>query len=879
MTGAGTAFQCRAGHGRGGEGNVCAIAAEPRARSLGESASGNGSSTASPVLGRPQAAGKFLSVDGAKLWVKGVTYGTFRPDETGQEFHDREQVGRDFAAMAAVGINSVRTYTPPPTWFLDSAAEHGLRVLVGLPWEQHVAFLGDRAQTRSILERVGRFVELCSGHPAVLAYAVGNEIPAPIVRWHGRKRVESFIERLYWAAKSVDPEALVTYINYPSTEYLELPFLDLCAFNVYLETPQQLTAYLARLQNLAGDRPLVLAEVGLDSRRNGMFEQAASLSWQLACAFAAGCAGTFVFSWTDEWHRGGYDVDDWDFGVTDRQRTAKPALRIVEAAYTNVPFAEREWPRVSVVVCSHNGARTIRETCDALTRVDYPDMEVIVVDDGSTDGTGGIVSEYGFTVISTENQGLSAARNIGAAASTGEYVAYLDDDAFPDPHWLKYLVHTFESGGHAAVGGPNVSPPGGRLVANSVARSPGGPIHVLLDDTCAEHVPGCNLAVRRAVLESLGGFDRRFRAAGDDVDYCWRILGAHETIGYSPGAMVWHHRRDTVRGYLRQQRGYGRAEALLERKWPEKYNVVGHPTWKGRIYGPGDPRELGRRRWRIYYGRWGTGLFQRIYQPPPGIVASLPLVPEWWLILAALAALCGLAAMWTPLVFAIPVLLVALGATVAEAGRAAQRGWAGKRPPPRGLVLTAGLHLAQPVFRLVGRIGHGLRPWWRQKAVGLAAPVPRHRLIWSEEWASSCDRLRDVEDALLARSTAPILGGDFDRWDLEIRAGLFGGVRLLHTIEEHGAGRQLVRFRLTPRISGFAIALPSIFGIPAVLAAMSGAWGAAVVLAAATLMVLLIALREASVAMALALSTVHEAPGSEAADSVLLAQAQDATVS
>jgi O-antigen biosynthesis protein len=839
--------------------------------------SGNGSSTA-PPFGRPQAAGKFLSVDGAKLWVKGVTYGTFRPDSTGAEFHDRAQVGRDFAAMAVAGINSVRTYTPPPMWVFDCAAEHGLRVLVGLPWEQHVTFLGDRARARSIVQRVGRFVEMCSGHPAVLGYAVGNEIPAPIVRWHGRKRVERFVERLYWAAKDMDPDGLVTYINYPSTEYLELPFLDLCAFNVYLETPQRLNAYLARLQNLAGDRPLVLAEVGLDSRRNGVCEQAASLRWQLACAFAAGCAGTFVFSWTDEWHRGGHDIDDWDFGLTDRQRTSKPALRAVEAAYTNVPFAERDWPRVSVVVCSHNGARTIRNTCDALTRVDYPDVEVIVVDDGSGDATATIAAEYGFTVISTENQGLGAARNTGAAAATGEYVAYLDDDAFPDPHWLKYLVHTFESGGHAAAGGPNIPPPAGPSVSKSVARSPGGPIHVLLDDNCAEHLPGCNLAVRRTTMDALGGFDPQFRLAGDDVDYCWRILDAQETIGYAPGAMVWHHRRDSVRGYLRQQRGYGRAEALLERKWPQKYNVVGHPTWKGRIYGPGDPHELGRRRWRVYYGRWGTGLFQRIYQPPPSVVASLPLVPEWWLVLVALAALCALAVMWTPLLFASGGLLVASGATVAEAARAAQRGWAGRRPRLRCLVLTAGLHLAQPLFRLVGRIGHGLRPWWRQKPVGfgLAMPVPRQRVAWSERWASSSDRLRDVENALLAHSTAPIRGGDYDRWDLEIHAGMFGGVRLLHTIEEHGAGRQLVRFRVRPRISGFAIALPSILGLPAVLAAMSGAWGAAVVLIAATLTVLLIALREASSAMAVALSTVQEAHGSEATDSVLLARARDA---
>src|SRR5262249_52116395 len=158
-----------------------------------------------------------------------------------------------------------------------------------------------------------------------------------------------------------------------------------------------------------------------------------------------------------------------------------------------------------------------------------------------------------------------------------------------DVDWLRYLAHTFLTTSHAAVGGPNVPPADSGLVETCVAAAPGGPIHVLVSDTEAEHVPGCNLAIRRSVLEQLGGFDPRFRAAGDDVDICWRIIEAGLTIGYSPGALVWHRRRDSIRAYLRQQRGYGQAEALLERKWPEHYNAGGHRTWAGRIYGAGTP--------------------------------------------------------------------------------------------------------------------------------------------------------------------------------------------------------------------------------------------------------------------------------------------------
>jgi len=803
---------------------------------------------------RPQAHGKFLSVGGRKLWVKGVTYGTFRADDAGQEFHDEDRVRRDFAAMAAVGINAVRTYTPPPIWLLDLAAEQGLRVLVGLPWEQHVTFLDDRARTRSIVQRVRRFVEACSGHPAVLAYAVGNEIPAPIVRWHGRERVERFLERMYWAAKDADPDGLVTYMNYPSTEYLELPFLDVCAFNVYLETAEQLTAYLARLQNVAGDRPLLLGEVGLDSRRNGLLEQAESLRWQLACAFSEGCAGTFVFSWTDEWHRGGSDIEDWDFGLTDRQRRPKPALHAVGAAYADVPFPERDWPRVSVVVCSYNGARTIGRTCEGLLEVDYPDFEVIVVDDGSTDETPAIAEEFGFEVIRTENRGLSAARNTGADAATGEYVAYLDDDAWPDPHWLEHLVHTFETGGFAAVGGPNIPPPDEPAVARCVARSPGGPIHVLFDDVRAEHVPGCNLAVRRSILHDLGGFDPAFRVAGDDVDLCWRLQENGLDIGFSPGAMIWHRRRDSVRGYLRQQSGYGRAEALLERKWPEKYNLGGHPTWAGRIYGHGSGTLRLGRPWRVYYGRWGQGLFQRLYQPLPDRASALPLTPEWWLVLGALGTLSALAVVWVPLVVAACAFALALGLTVGEAALSQRQSWIGEKPSVTARLLTIWMYLVQPLARLDGRIGSGLRPWWRRSRAGMVVPAPRYTAIWSEEWRSADDRLAQVERALLAQGIAPVRGGDFDRWDLEVRGGLLGGVRVRHTVEEHGGGRQLVRFKVFPKVSNLALVLPVVLLVLGVLAALGGAWIAAVPLLALGLGAVAVTAREAAVASALSLA-------------------------
>ncbi len=209
---------------------------------------------------RPAVRGKFIYVGNNKLWIKGVTYGTFRPDENNHQFPPRQQVEQDFAAMAANGINCVRTYTVPPRWLLDVAQKHGLRVMVGIAWEQHVTFLDDKTITKRIIQRVLKGVKTCANHPALLCFSVGNEIPPSIIRWHGRRRIEKFLHTLYRLAKSEDPNALVTYVSYPTTEYLQLSFLDFICFNVYLEVPGNLEAYLARLQNIAGEKPLLMAD-------------------------------------------------------------------------------------------------------------------------------------------------------------------------------------------------------------------------------------------------------------------------------------------------------------------------------------------------------------------------------------------------------------------------------------------------------------------------------------------------------------------------------------------------------------------------------------------------------------------------------------------
>src|SRR5262249_45175886 len=438
-----------------------------------------------------------------------------------------------------------------------------------------------------------------------------------------------------------------TYVNYPTTEYLELSCIDFVSFNVYLESAQRLAAYLARLQNLAGERPLLLAEVGLDSRRNGLNRQADTLKWQVETIFEAGCAGTFVFAWTDEWNVAGNEIEDWDFGLTTRDRQPKPALGSVTRAFREIPFtSDQDWPRISVVVCSFNGTGTIGETLTALSRLNYPDYEVIVVDDGSTDKTASIARSHGVRLVQTKNKGLSNARNLGWEAATGSIIAYIDDDAYPDRDWLPFLAASFMRTDHAGIGGPNLAPSGDGLIADAVAHAPGGPVHVLLSDDVAEHIPGCNMAYRVDRLRAIGGFDPRFKVAGDDVDICWRLERRGWTLGFCPAAIVFHHRRNSIRGYWKQQMQYARAEALLSDVWPQKYNGAGHLNWSGRLYGKGVINFFLSRP-RIYHGSWGCSLFQSVYEPATGLLSAIPLMPEWYFLIALLGIFCAIGLAWS----------------------------------------------------------------------------------------------------------------------------------------------------------------------------------------------------------------------------------------
>lgn len=756
---------------------------------------------------RPRASGKFLFRGDAKFFLRGVSYGPFAEGSHGFQFPEREMVRRDFALMRDLGANCLRTFTPPPEWLLDLAEEHDLGVLIGLPWTEHVCFLDEPGVQADIRKQVAAGVDRCKQHPAVFAFLIGNEIPPDIVRWHQPERVRDFLRGLYELVKGIAPDTLVSYANFPPTEYLDLDFLDFISFNVYLHREKDFRRYLSRLQNLAKDKPLVLTEFGIDSMHEGTAEQAQILSWQVRAAFESGVAGTVVFSWTDDWFTGGFQVEDWAFGLVDRERHKKPAYHAVHKLYAGqLPPPLDHPPRISVVICAYNAERTMDACLASLRGLRYPDYEVIVVNDGSTDRTLEITQRYPeVRIFSQENKGLSVARNVGIENASGTIVAFTDSDCVVDPDWLTYLAYKFVHGGFVAVGGPNLPPPEDARVPACVAAAPGGPTHVLIDDEIAEHIPGCNMAFLKSAMRQIGGFDPIYRAAGDDVDVCWRLQNYGHPIGFSPAAMVWHFRRNTIKAYLKQQMGYGKAEAQLYFKHPFRFNMLGQSQWIGRIYG-----DLGMslfsRRPVIYHGVFGRGLFQTLYEPSSSLLSYLPFTLEWNLV--GLVLLIGAAVAGRhEFLAALPLLTAIIWAGA--------RAWRAKVDPRyegvgSRLLITALIYLG-PLMRSLQRYLYRIQGMTNVARIQFGEPSQaphvqwRRRQFflsyWTEKGLEKESLLYALIEFLVPRKHLIAIDQGWNDRDVTVYRGIWSRAELKVAVENHGSGKRLFRTRCRVRES------------------------------------------------------------------------------
>ena len=247
-------------------------------------------------------------------------------------------------------------------------------------------------------------------------------------------------------------------------------------------------------------------------------------------------------------------------------------------ARAEVPKKMDRDPLVSVVIACPRGSWMLDECLKGLSGQTYRNFEVIVLPDGEEEKSGGELPASGFrlSILPTGRVRPAEKRNLGIRAAKGEIVAFIDDDSYPDAHWMEYAVKYFGDETIGAVGGPGVTPPndpflaklGGRVYDNVFVsgnyryRYKAGGVRRDVDD-----YPSCNLFVRKSVLDSFGGYRTDFWP-GEDTLLCKDIIDSGKRIVYDPWVVVNHHRRALFAAHLRQLGRYAFHRGYFCRKFP-----------------------------------------------------------------------------------------------------------------------------------------------------------------------------------------------------------------------------------------------------------------------------------------------------------------------
>ncbi|MEZ5299498.1 MAG: glycosyltransferase [Verrucomicrobiales bacterium] len=305
-------------------------------------------------------------------------------------------------ADAALGANAVRLYEVPDRAFLDRCAAAGLRAWITIPWEQHVDFLRDRRLAGAVEDRVARAAGSLAGHPAVLGYLVGNEI---LERHRPLDRTGAPRGGIFGAARRAGegcrPRRAGRLRELSADRIPARAQCGPCAFNVYLEDRAAFRRYAARLQNLG------FYDLGRSPSRSSAAIPARNTAGQADAGLGAGgmprrrhggrggLRARFVApGGEDDWlglrrHRPG------GRGEACRRRRARRLHRL------GIAVAAPDAPMISALVCTRNGAATLPDCLKALAAQRYPRFEVIVVDDGSTDGTGAVAARFSRRACAT----------------------------------------------------------------------------------------------------------------------------------------------------------------------------------------------------------------------------------------------------------------------------------------------------------------------------------------------------------------------------------------------------------------------------------------------------------------------------------------------
>lgn len=231
-------------------------------------------------------------------------------------------------------------------------------------------------------------------------------------------------------------------------------------------------------------------------------------------------------------------------------------------------------PTVSIVVPVRNGVATIGNLLESLLKIEYDKnrLEIVVVDGGSTDGTGDIVAKFPVKLLTQEGEGLNGGRNTGIRSSAGEIVAFTDADCTVPKNWINKIVENFNDPKVGCVGG-NSKGFYNNFLSQYADNSMFPTQRIFKKRQKLDGIKpflncpaGSNMAFRRDALEKVGGFDEGIRYGFDEDELVERICRAGYKMVLDPDALVWHKHRSTLNALLKQHLDFGRGGGILLKK-------------------------------------------------------------------------------------------------------------------------------------------------------------------------------------------------------------------------------------------------------------------------------------------------------------------------
>ena len=251
-----------------------------------------------------------------------------------------------------------------------------------------------------------------------------------------------------------------------------------------------------------------------------------------------------------------------------------------------IDYPKNKLPLISIIISAYNEERTLRQCLDSLLVLEYPNYEIIMVNDASKDNTLTILQEYQKkskkikVVTYSINKGVPGARNEGMKVAKGEFFVFTDADATFPKEWPLKLIEPFTANPKiGATGGRDIAPPNQPLIQRCIdytltsfigtAGLRGAKVRL-----AKYAVTGCNFAVRGEVVRKVGMHNEKIRWRGEEKEWCQRIREAGYDIVFVPESYILHYRRISLKSFWTQTYKSGKARFDIIKVAPGSFQLI-----------------------------------------------------------------------------------------------------------------------------------------------------------------------------------------------------------------------------------------------------------------------------------------------------------------